>query len=115
MEEAIIAWAIRNSKVADIQCRTEGVPDPDWRFRTEEASAWSWYRLTGDDGENTADKRNVIRAAPIGSLGAFRREPWYVLGGIVRGPAADQSPKYTHLIRLAVLQPSVSDGVSSSC
>ena len=64
-KEAIIAGAIRNSKVADIQGRLEGVPDTDWRFRTEEASAWSWHRQTGDDGEEDVDEREVIRETAI--------------------------------------------------
>jgi len=64
-KEAIIANEIRNSKVADVQGHIEGVPDTDWRFRTEEASAWSWNRPGEDSAEDDVDEEEIRRETAI--------------------------------------------------
>ncbi|MDG5778997.1 hypothetical protein VB773_01050 [Haloarculaceae archaeon H-GB2-1] len=61
-KKAVVADAIKSSKLADIQFEIEGIPPTDWRYNTKEASDWSWS--DGDD-ENAveADETTVKQVA----------------------------------------------------
>jgi len=48
---AVIADAVRNGQLADIEGEVEGVPPTDLRYNTKEASDWSWSQF-GDETED---------------------------------------------------------------
>jgi len=71
-KKAVVADRIKGAQLADRRFEMEGVPPTDWRFNTDEASSWSWYRTTDDVEE--LESEEVARRVAIWTVVRCKEE-----------------------------------------
>jgi hypothetical protein len=66
-KKAVVAERIKNGEVRDKLPFSPivGIPQTDWRYRTKEASSWSWTRDDSEDDERTPEPGDVAYATAV--------------------------------------------------